>query len=387
MQDSTDSLKKLLSNRDIFYFVNSIDNKEKESCLALAQRLGKMDHIKALLSFAVSPIYLKYALINRSFNILDIPDIREYIVNKIVFQAIKESRIENAAELLNVLYNKNNNSSYKRIINLKALDEEGNNVFHALAIYSNNTNIISSNNKMNVEHFLNRCLAKLENGTYEIPSFSEELIFAYNNLGLTPFQCAILYSNEDFVEYFLTNEKINKKELIKLTRDGKSIFELIENNSVSKEVVTLLIKHLWSNKDIESFYQSARVSEEDKEIYKVIKEDKGYLIKALKIKEADVIKMINLSIKLNAYNCLKELMYFVTEETREEITTLFSTEFLFKMCEENKSEILDILIKLDQEKLLEKGEEGNALLHKACLTKREEIVMHLVGYREVWKRD
>ena len=58
-QTKTVNLKKLLSDDNIKEFINSYDNKEKETCLALAIRLNKLEHAKDLLSFFASPIYFK----------------------------------------------------------------------------------------------------------------------------------------------------------------------------------------------------------------------------------------------------------------------------------------------------------------------------------------
>ena len=421
-QNNTNSLKALLSDSNIRDFINSYDNKEQESCLGLAVRLNKLDHIKVLLSHCASPVYFKHTLlasIPKRFNVLEeFIEIREYVSNKMIFDILKEGRTEDGARLLfghtklekkamkgrkqeNILADlepKINNFSYKDVINLKAVDSEDKNVFHCLAIYGRG---------IDVSEFLIRSLSKLPNMEYEIPSFSEELLFAYDKFGYTPFHYALLNSNEDFVEAFLTDERIRKEDINKVTKEGRSIFNLIEG-FVSKEVVTLLIKYLWSKEDIKLLYESAKVKEEDKNIYLLIKESKEEGTFKVKVKmnnveiveeesisanaieafenlhfdDSNILRAMNLAYIFNAGKCLEIVLSKMTEQQMKMRVTL---DLMMKACRENKEEILSLLIGTDKEKLIIQDKDGNTLLHQACIEGKIGIVRELLKHEIVRK--
>ena len=399
LQQKTHNLKKLLIDDNIKTFVNSYDNEEKSTCLGLAAKLNKLEHVKVLLSFLSSPKYFQYSYSNkynvRNVIIYNMYEIKEYVKNKMLFEVLKEGRSEDASKLLfghvksdSKLEVEINDFDYTDIINLQALDEEGRNVFHYLAMYAFNED--------DIHHFMNRRAF--------VETYSENLLFAYDNLGNTPFHYALLNSNEFFVKYFLVNGLIKKEDSVKRkrTRDGSNISSLINNKTLSKEIVDLFIEYVWPNEDDDIYNllgdrknkqdkcQIVKEKIEDKEIkifdeteknlvYAILKSDDEkslrYILETQRFREEFLRQIIKESVLLNAYKCFGTIFDILSlEKDTNNKGGLITLELIFQACKDNKLEILEILVKGNEEKLIEQDVKGNTALHIACKENNQKIV-------------
>ena len=95
-----------------------------------------------------------------------------------IFEVLKDGRSEDAGKLLfghtragSSLELKINNFSYKDKINLKALDYDGRNFFHWLAMYAFDDN--------DLDHLFSRSATMI--------SFSKDLMYSFDKSGMTPF--------------------------------------------------------------------------------------------------------------------------------------------------------------------------------------------------------